>query len=93
MTKNELVKMYYKLDQDKGKLFEKGVSFQLVIEEDGNFLQTGIGSGVTMSMINLYGIISLYKIAKDVSIEEFAESVKEGIIQAYNKFEVNENDK
>lgn len=86
MTKSELVKMYYKLDQEKFKLLEKGVSFQLIIEEDGNFLQTGIGTGATMSLINVYGIISLYKTATNgVTIEEFAESVKDATIQLNNQ--------
>ena len=93
MSKNELVQMFYKLDKGKYKLLQKGVSFQLTIEEDGKFLQTGIGTGLTMSVLNLYGIVALYKSsAKGVTIEEFAESVKQGVISAYNEnaFEMGE---
>lgn len=94
MTKQEIVTMYYKLDRGKFDLLAKGVAFDFVIRENGAFLHTGIGTGGDMSIMALYSILDLYTHgAQGVTIEDFAESVKRGIIDAYKSgaFISNEN--
>lgn len=95
MTKQELVGIYAKLDKGKFKLLEKGVSFQLIIHDKGDFLNTGIGTGESMSIMNLYNLVSLYAFGakEDATIEEYAESIKQSIIKAYTEdaFHMKEN--
>jgi hypothetical protein len=93
MTKQELVGIYVKLDKAKFKLLEKGVAFDFVIQENGGFLHTGIGTGADMSMMALYSLVDLFKHSNSKSIEKFADSVKEGLIKAYKDgvFDIQEN--
>lgn len=85
MTKTELVNTFYRLDKEKFKLLQKGVSFELIIHENGGYLHTGIGTGEDMSMMVLYSLLSLFQTGKSDSIEAFADSVRDGIIEAYTK--------
>lgn len=86
MSKQELVGMYYKLDKNKFKLLEKGISFQLIIKDNGGYLNTGIGTGGDMTILNLYNLLCLFYSAGNTGdIEGYADSVKEGIIRAHNE--------
>lgn len=92
MSKNELVSMYYKIDKNKYKLMEKGIAFQFTINDGTGFLNTGIGTGIQMSTINLFTLLSLFQISakEGTTIEDFAESVKQGLIEAWenNAFDI-----
>ena len=95
MSKQELVKIYHKLDQEKFKLLEKGVAFNFIIRDKDGYLNTGIGTGADMSMMNIYNLITLYMAGaqEGTTIDQFAESVKETLIKAYNDniFDIKEN--
>lgn len=94
MTKQEIVSMYYKLDRGKFDLLAKGVSFDFIMHENGAFLHTGVGTGADMSIMLLYSILDLYKHgAQGVTIEQFADSVRDNIVKAYHDgaFTSNEN--
>lgn len=85
MSKQELVGMYYKLDKEKFKLLEKGITFQLLIKDNDGYLNTGIGTGGDMTMMHLYNLLTLFYSSNSTDIEKFAESVKEGLIRAHNE--------
>ena len=85
MSKQELVGIYYKLDKNKFKLLDNGISFQLIIRDGGAYLNTGIGTGGDMTMMNLYNLLTMYYSAASCDIETFADSVKEGIIKAHEE--------
>ena len=93
MSKQELVGIYYKLDKEKFKLMEKGIAFQFIIHDNGGYLNTGIGTGEEMSVLNLYNLLTMYYAAATCDIETFAESVKDGLIKAHNEgwFTIREN--
>lgn len=93
MSKQELVGMYYKLDKEKFKLLDKGIAFQLIIKDKDGYLNTGIGTGGDMTIINLYNLLALFYSSESNDIERFAESVKEGIVRAHNEgwFEIKDN--
>ena len=84
MSKNELVRIFNNLDTDKFDLLEKGIAFELIIKDKSNssYLHTGIGLGDDMSELCLYSLLGIYRSACTVSIEDYAESVKEALIEA-----------
>lgn len=93
MTKSKIVEIFKRLDDEKFTLLPRGVAFELVIRDKaaGQYMHTGIGDGLDMSLMSIYSIVSLYTTVKnsgqlkgDVSIEAFAESVKQQVIKAYN---------
>lgn len=88
MTKQEIVGIYDKLDRGKFSALDHGVTFQFILRDrqTGSFLHTGIGTGEDMSMLLIFEALNLYRSAaqKNVSIEEFAESVKQSMIRAYD---------
>lgn len=89
MTKSKMTEFFKRFDDEKYNTFSHGVDFELIVHdrEHGSYLHTGIGSGEDMSLMALYSLTSLYisSGAKDkVSIEQFAESVKSLLINAYN---------
>lgn len=89
MTKSKITEIFKRFDDEKYNTFTHGVDFELIVHdrEHGSYLHTGIGSGEDMSKMALYSLTSLYisSGAKEkVSIEQFAESVKSLLINAYN---------
>ena len=85
MTKNEIVNYFDKMDRGKFKTFQNGVAFDLVIRDlkTGDFLHTGIGSGLDMTLLSLYSLADLYKNCEPgTTVEAFAESIKNGIIES-----------
>jgi len=86
MTKQEIVGYYDKLDRGKYSALDHGVTFQFVLRDrqSGNFLHTGIGTGEDMSALLIFELLNLYRTAaqKNVTIVEYAESIKETIIKA-----------
>lgn len=89
MTKSKMAEFFKRFDDEKLNTYKHGVAFELVIHdlEHNSYMHTGIGTGENMSMMNLYGLCALYKYGahKDVSIELFAESVKQSLIKVYNE--------
>lgn len=93
MTKSKMVEFFKRFDDEKFHTYEHGTDFVFVIhdQEHNQFIHTGIGTGDSTSMMLLYSAISLYRAgqqdpkAKRVSIEDYAESVKQGIIKAWTE--------
>ena len=89
MTRTEFMNLYAKLDKKKFDLFQKnGIAFELVVRDvkHAEFFQTGIGSGSDMSQLSLFALLSLFETAaqEGASIEDYAESVKKSVIEAYH---------
>lgn len=93
MTKSKIVEIFKRLDDEKFTLLPRGIAFELVIRDKAadQYMHTGIGDGLDMSLMSIYSLVSLYTTVKDaeqlkgdVSIEAFAESVKNQVIKAYN---------
>lgn len=89
MTKSKMTELFKRFDDEKYNTYSHGVDFELIVHdrEHGSYLHTGIGSGEDISMMTLYSLTSLYisSGAKEkVGIEQFAESVKNLLINAYN---------
>jgi len=83
MTKSELTKIYNRLDKAKFELLDKGYAFDFMLVEKAtnDFMHTGIGTGVDMTKLSLINLLNLYQARQEnVDIEQFAESVKQGII-------------
>lgn len=83
MTKSELTKIYNRLDKAKFELLDKGYAFDFMLVEKAtnDFMHTGIGTGVDMTKLSLINLLNLYQARNEnVDIEQFAESVKQGII-------------
>ena len=83
MTKSELTKIYNRLDKEKFELLDKGYAFDFMLVEKAtnDFMHTGIGTGVDMTKLSLINLLNLYQARREnVDIEQFAESVKQGII-------------
>ena len=93
MSRQELVEIYYKLDKAKFKLQDKGIAFQFIIHDNGGYLNTGIGTGGEMSILNIYNLLTMYYAGCSCSIEEYAESVKDGLIKAHKNgwFHIQDN--
>lgn len=94
MTKSKIVEIFKRLDDEKFTLLPRGVAFELIIrdKDNGQYLHTGIGTGEDMSLLLFYSANSLYKTLKEgggftrpITIEEFAEDIKEKIIRSYNE--------
>lgn len=76
------------LDKNKYDTLQHGYAFDYVlIDRDGTPYHTGIGTSEQMSLMSLISICDLYKYGASgqVSIEDFAESVKQGIIHFYHE--------
>ena len=93
MTKSKIVEIFKRLDDEKFTLLPRGVAFELVIRDKaaGQYMHTGIGDGLDMSLMSLYSLVSLYttlertgQLKDNISIEQFAESVKDQVIKAYH---------
>lgn len=83
MTKSELTKIYNRLNKAKFELLDKGYAFDFMLVEKAtnDFMHTGIGTGVDMTKLSLINLLNLYQARQEnVDIEQFAESVKQGII-------------
>ena len=83
MTKSELTKIYDRLDKAKFDLLEKGYAFDFMVvdKKADDFMHTGIGAGIDMTKLSLINLLNLYQPKQeDVDIEQYAESVKQGII-------------
>lgn len=82
MNVNELCRMNYRLDQNKYDLLEKGAVFDFAaILPDGTELHTGIGSGEMMCRLVLLRASDLFRATEGkVSVERFAESMKQNLI-------------
>ena len=94
MTKSKIVEIFKRLDDEKMSLLSRGIAFELVIRDKaaGQYMHTGIGDGLDMSLMCTYSLVSLYKSLENTgqlkagaTIEAFAESVKEQVINAYKK--------
>ena len=93
MTKSKIVEIFKRLDDEKFSLLPRGVAFELVIRDKaaGQYMHTGIGDGLDMSLMSLYSLVSLYtalektgQLKDNISIEQFAESIKDQVIKAYH---------
>lgn len=74
-----------KLDIEKWDVYKKGYAFQMTtlnVREEV-FKNVGIGDGEEMTLINLVALDDLYNIAaaEGIPFEEYAESVKQNLIQ------------
>lgn len=94
MTKSKLVEIFKRLDDEKFSLLPRGVSFDMIIKdrEHNQFMHTGVGDGADMSQMVVYSIVSLYTtieragaFTKPMTIENFAEDVKNKVIEAYHE--------
>ena len=93
MTKSKIVEIFKRLNDEKFTLLPRGVAFELVIRDKaaGQYMHTGIGDGLDMSLMSLYSLVSLYtalektgQLKDNISIEQFAESIKDQVIKAYH---------
>ncbi len=93
MTKSKIAEIFKRFDDEKFSTYEHGTDFELILhdQQHDSFIHTGIGTGDSMSKMVLYSILSLYKAgqqdpnSKKVSVEDYAESVKEAIIRGWNE--------
>lgn len=83
IPKGTVVDVLNKLDKEKFELLDKGYAFDFMLVEKAtnDFMHTGIGTGVDMTKLSLINLLNLYQARQEnVDIEQFAESVKQGII-------------
>ena len=103
MTKSKIVEIFKRLDDEKFSLLQHNVAFEMIVKDRANeqYLHTGIGDGADMSQIILYSILSMYVTLKrnngfthPVTIEDFAENIKELAIKAYEEdlFQIESNE-
>lgn len=94
MTKSKFVEFFKRFDDEKFSLMQHGVAFDLTVRDrdHGIFMHTGIGDGADMSQMILFSICSLYTtldqngaFTHEVTIEEFADNIKELSINAYKE--------
>lgn len=85
MTKKEAAEYFERFDRNKYKILDNHMAFEFIVKDkdSGNYAHTGIGFGSDMTEMCLFSLLSLYKSTCDVSIEQYAESVKRLLIQAY----------
>lgn len=92
MTKSKFVEFFKRFDEEKFSLMQHGVAFDLIVRDrdHGTYMHTGIGDNADMSQMILFSILSLYTtldqnkaFTKEVTIEAFADNIKELAIKAY----------
>ena len=76
-----------KIDQAKYDLLKQGYAFDLAIfDKDGVPYHTAVGSAGELSLLSIISLIDLFKYGGDGDgFEDFAESVKQRLIQFYQE--------
>ena len=88
MTKKELRATFKKLETEKYSLFQQGFCFDFIVKDNKNktIIHTGVGLSTDVAEMILAGLCDLYKGTEGATLEEFAESVKESLIEFYKDY-------
>lgn len=86
MDKKGIKRVYKELDKAKIELYMKqGVAFDFKMIDGGEIWHTGMGSAGEMTVMTLQALCDLFQGAEGVTFEEYAESVKDNLINYYEK--------